>query len=38
MLILSKDENLRNRFSEKGKKRGKDFRMEKILPQYEELF
>jgi len=38
MLTLLKDENLRKNFSREGKKRAEDFRMEKILPKYEELF
>jgi len=38
MLTLLKDESLRKKFSEEGKKRAEDFRIEKILPQYEELF
>ena len=35
---LLKDEKLRKKFSAEGKKRAKDFRIENILPQYEELF
>ena len=35
---LLKDEKLRKKFSEGGKKRAEDFRIEKIIPQYEELF
>jgi len=38
MLTLLKDENLRKKFSKNGKRRAEDFRIEKILPQYEELF
>ena len=38
MLKLLKNKNLRKHFSIKGKKRAEDFRIEKILPQYEELF
>lgn len=38
MLSLLKDENLRKKFSREGKKRAKDFKIEKILPKYEELF
>jgi len=35
---LLKDEKLRIKFSIEGKKRAEDFRIENILPQYEELF
>jgi len=38
ILNLLKDKNLRKRFSIEGKRRAKDFRIEKILPQYEKLF
>ena len=38
MLSLLKDENLRKKFSKENKKRVEDFRIEKILPKYEELF
>jgi len=38
MLNLLKNKNLRRRFSIKGKKRAEYFSIEKILPQYEELF
>lgn len=38
MLTLLKDGELRRNFSEEGRKRAEDFRIEKILPQYEELF
>ena len=38
MLTLLKDENLRKKFSQNGKRRAEVFRIEKILPQYEELF
>ena len=38
MLTLLGDRNLRKKFSEEGKRRAEDFRIEKILPQYEELF
>jgi len=38
MLNLLYNKNLRKRFSIEGKKRAKDFRIEKILLQYEELF
>lgn len=38
ILTLLKDENLRKKLSEEGKKRAEDFRIEKIFPQYEELF
>jgi len=38
MLHLLNDKNLRIKFSKAGKKRASDFRIEKILPQYEELF
>jgi len=38
MLSLLRDKNLRKQFSIEGKKRAKDFRIEKILPQYEKLF
>jgi len=38
MLTLLKDENLRNKFSKNGKRRAEVFRIEEILPQYEELF
>jgi glycosyltransferase involved in cell wall biosynthesis len=38
MLKLLKNKNLRKNFSARGKRRAQDFRMEKILPQYEELF
>ncbi len=37
MLTLLKNESLRKKLSEEGIKRAEDFRMEKILPQYEEL-
>jgi len=38
MLKLLADEDLRRKFSDEGKKRANDFRVEKILPQYVELF
>ncbi len=38
MLTLLRDKNLRKKLSEEGRKRAEDFRIEKILPQYEELF
>jgi len=38
MATLLRDENLRNKFSEEGRKRAEDFKIEKILPQYEKLF
>lgn len=38
ILNLLKDENLRKRLAEEGRKRAEDFRIEKILPRYEELF
>lgn len=38
ILALLKDSALRRNFSEEGKKRAEDFRIEKIIPQYEELF
>ena len=38
ILVLLKDEKLMKKFSEEGKKRAEDFRIEKILPQYEALF
>ena len=37
MLKLLEDESLRRKFSCEGKKRAEDFRIEKILPQYEIL-
>ncbi len=38
VLTLLKDEGLRRRFSIEGRKRAEDFRVEKIIPQYEKLF
>ena len=38
MLNLLKNKNLRKQLSEEGRKRAKDFRIEKILRKYEELF
>lgn len=38
MLTLLKNENLRKKFSQEGRRRAEDFRIEKILPQYEKLF
>ena len=37
-LKLLTNDNLRKRFSEEGKKKAETLRIEKILPQYEELF
>ncbi|MHA1410840.1 MAG: glycosyltransferase, partial [Candidatus Odinarchaeia archaeon] len=38
MLNLLNDQNLRKMFSIEGKKRAENFRIEKILQEYEELF
>lgn len=38
MLSLLRDENLQEKFSKEGEKRVEDFRIDKILPQFEELF
>lgn len=38
MLSLLRDKELRKKLSEQGRKRAEDFRIEKILPRYEELF
>ena len=38
MLTLIEDRNLREKFSKEGRKRAENFDIEKILPQYEELF
>ena len=38
MVTLLRDKDLRKKFSEEGRKRAEDFKIEKILPQYEEVF
>ncbi len=37
MGTLLRNENLRKKFSKRARKRAEDFRIEKIIPQYEEL-
>jgi glycosyltransferase involved in cell wall biosynthesis len=38
ILTLLRNENIRKKFSEEGIRRVEEFRIEKIIPQYEELF